>query len=206
MERVKHQRALIVAAVVLILSSLALSQPSPDRVELDRLRRENAALKAEVAKLQAEIVKLKGELDAAKPPLPKATRYTPEMIVKLVPADAMPARGEKSGPRVSKVNKVLAANLVGEWVRMEAKIEDVAEQEGEKGKRASLRARHPTTVDPAFFTDFIFDGESIQGLKKTIGQTVAVVGKVKNIQLDGTGDVDGPPHFILVLVECRLVK
>lgn len=173
----------------------------PASPEVDRLRRENAALKAEVARLKAEVAKLTADLAAAKPAPPKATRYTPEMIVKLVPADGMPGRGERSGPKVSKANKVLMANLAGEWVRMEAVIKEAAEHEG----NTSLYAFHQTTVDPAFFTDFRFEGK-LPRADSYVGQKVAVIGKVKSVGLSPSGDENGPPHFVVQLSECQWAK
>lgn len=170
------------------------------RQENDRLRRENATLKMENAKLKADLAKATADAAASKPALPKATHYTAEQIVKLLPPGAFPARGDHSIEKYNRARKVLAANMEGEWVRMETRINQVSDTS--KGN-TSLRGNQATTLDQNFFTDFQFD-EVLPNAKKYDGQVVSVIGKVKGIGIHDQGDAGA--QIMMQIVECKIVK
>lgn len=161
--------------------------------ELVRLRKENATLRAEVQKL-------KEELAAARPAAPKATKYTPESVVKLVPADAMPAGGAITETQIQKGTKILQANLKGEWVRFDMPIRGVVDL----GVDTAYGLTSETVAAGAFtvWVDYRFSSAMPPGTDKKVGKTVGVVGKVTAATISNNAG----PRIFITLAECQLVK
>jgi hypothetical protein len=174
---------------ILVFAVMAMgtfSRAEDPAQELIRLRKENAALKA-------EIVKLKEELAAARPPAPKATKYTPEMIVKLIPAEDAPVAGQKwDDAKRAKAKKILEAHLVGEWVQVTTPLEAHGDDAHEWMSGQTIPIG-PTTVkfecklaDPA----------------KSAAKASGATGRITRLNLTQTA----PSMILIVLEDCQLVK
>jgi hypothetical protein len=180
-------------ALRLMLAVAFTARAEAPAEELTRLRRENAALKVEVAKL-------KEELGAAKPPAPKATKYTAASLVKLIPAEQVPPDGKWDGPHISKAKKIIGAVLIGEWIQLDMVVQQ--SKNGEDGK-GNIRSK---LMPPVNAMSVYLDARS-SGLLTPIpieGRTVTVIGKVRQVEIQNR--VPNAPVLDIVLEESRLSK
>lgn len=170
--------------LIAVLAVATFARAETPEQELIRLRKENAALKAEVAKL-------KEELSAAKPAAPKATKYTPEMIVKLIPAEDAPAAGQKwDDAKRAKAKKILEAHLVGEWVQISASLEPQGDD-----------AHAWMTGQPiAIANGFVKFECKLADASKAAAKANGAAGRVVRVNLTQA------PMIIVVLEDCQLSK
>lgn len=162
--------------------------------EVIRLRRENAALKAEVAKL-------KEELAAAKPAAPKATRYTPEMIAKLIPKDVIPADGKWDQARKEKAKKVMEANLAGEWIQVDVTVREILNDGDRSGGINATRVQ----VGPFSVSVECRFPEPLLKNAPAEGKPISIIGKVKVANIV-RADPGFPAILCVGLTECRIAK